>query len=69
MHWRGGVVIEREGMRERKKEGERESSVAQQNPYLLQARRKELRSNKLLLKSQIIKDESETLRIFNEAAI
>ncbi|GBP67782.1 hypothetical protein EVAR_22184_1 [Eumeta japonica] len=46
MHWRGGVLIEREGMRERKERGRKKSSVAQQNPYLLQARRKELRSNK-----------------------
>ncbi|GBP81410.1 hypothetical protein EVAR_59412_1 [Eumeta japonica] len=39
-----GWRLEREG-ENKKKEGERESSVAQQNPYLLQARRKELRSN------------------------
>ncbi|GBP64376.1 hypothetical protein EVAR_43153_1 [Eumeta japonica] len=29
MHWRGGVVIEREGMREEKKEGEREIDLIQ----------------------------------------
>ncbi|GBP52167.1 hypothetical protein EVAR_21298_1 [Eumeta japonica] len=49
MHWRGGGVIEREGMRERKERGRKESSVPQQNPYLLQDRRKELRSKKSLI--------------------